>query len=218
VRELRDGENPARWKGHLAVLLPPPGRVHKVKHHEALKAAELPDGMRILSTRSGVAALALRFVALTACRASEAVHATWEEIDLQKKIWTVPSVRTKSLRAHRVPLSTEALMILREATTFGRGRASLVFPGQRPRRPLSLTSLMKEWRRSTGRMATVHGLRSTFRDWCSEHGEDRGLAELALAHVVGDETERAYARSDLLEQRRPLMQRWASFACGRGVQ
>jgi integrase len=213
VRNLRDGENPARWKGHLAVLLPAPSRVHKVKHHEALSAADLPKVIRVLRTRSGLAALALRFISLTACRASEAVQATWDEIDLRDSVWTIPGKRTKSHRPHRIPLSREAVSILQTASALRREGAALVFPGQLLGRPLSLTSLMKEWRRSGGGKTTVHGLRSTFRDWCSEQGEDRTAAEVALAHVLGDATERAYARSDLLEQRRALMQRWGTSIC-----
>ncbi len=216
VRGLREGENPARWKGHLALALPAATRVHKVKHHAALSATELPKVMRTLAKRSGVAALALRFLALTACRASEAVRATWEEIDVRKAIWTIPAGRTKAHRAHRVPLSREALALLLAASKLRRDSVSLVFPGQRSGRPLSLTSLTKEWRRSGGGDTTVHGLRSTFRDWCAERGEDRELAELALAHVVGDDTERAYARSDLLGRRQALMQRWADFAWSGG--
>jgi integrase len=216
VRKLRDDENPARWKGHLAVLLPSPSRIRKVKHHSALKPAALPEVMRTLASRSSMASLALRFVALTACRVSEAVQATWGEIDLHERIWIIPAARTKTQRVHRVPLSREAVAVLQKAATLRRDGVGLVFPGQRHGRALSLTSLMKEWRRSGGGETTVHGLRSTFRDWCSEQGEDSRLAELALAHVVGSETERAYARSDLLDQRMRLMRRWASFACGGG--
>lgn len=213
VRGLREGENPARWKGHLALMLPAPARVHKVKHHAALPARELPSVIKELSKRSGTSVLALQFVSLTACRASEALGATWDEIDLSQAIWTIPAERIKAARPHRVPLSKQALAIVREASTKRRDGAVLVFPGQRRGRPLSLTSLMKELHRCAESNATVHGLRSTFRDWCADRGEDRDLAEVALAHAVGDSTERAYARSDLLERRRKMMQRWADFTC-----
>ena len=214
VRGLREGENPARWKGHLALMLPAPARVHKVRHHAALPALELPSVINELGKRSGMAALALQFISLTACRASEALGATWDEIDLPQAIWTIPAERIKAARPHRVPLSKQALAVLRDASTKRRDGALLVFPGQRHGQPLSLTSLMKELRRCAEGRATVHGLRSTFRDWCADRGEDRELAEVALAHTVGDSTERAYARSDLLERRRKMMQRWANFACG----
>jgi integrase len=219
ARGLREGENPARWKGGLDHLLPAAGKVRRVKHHEALPVEAVSGVVRKLEKRSGAAALAVRFIMLTACRASEAVGdnravgATWDQIDVGRAIWTKPSSRMKAEREHRVPLSKQSLSVLKEAAKLRQdGR---VFPGFVRDRPLSLTSLLNALRRAGGGSATIHGLRSTFRDWASEHAHaPRELAEAALAHAVGDATERAYARSDMLERRRELMQRWGNYACG----
>ena len=223
VRGLRSGENPAAWRSNLALMLPAPARVHRVTHHAALPAADMAAVLCTLAKREGVSALAVQFVALTACRASEALGATWGEIDLRQGVWTIPAGRIKAGRVHRVPLSTEAIAILSAsrpskeeiATRVVISMLCALFPGQRRGRPLSLTSLMKAWRSCGGGRTTVHGMRSAFRDWCGEQGEDRELAEIALAHAIGDATEQAYARSDLLERRRGLMQRWADHLAGR---
>lgn len=214
VRGLRMGDNPAQWKGNLAHALPSLARIHRVENHEALPADALPAVMAKLATADGMAAKCLRFIALTAARASEATKARWSEIDLEGKLWTIPEARMKGGKAHRVPLSRAALEILRSLSLTGSESDALVFTGQSEGKPLSLTALMKALRRACGTAATVHGLRSTFRDWCAVHGVQRELAELALAHTVGSEVERAYLRSDLLDQRRELMQRWADFAHG----
>ncbi len=213
VRGLRTGDNPALWKGNLAHALPPIGRVHKVENHEALPAAALPAVYAKLSAAEGTAAKCLRFIALTAARASEATMARWSEVDLTEEVWTIPGARMKGGKAHRVPLSREALAILRSCRPAQPTPDALVFAGQREGKPISLTALMKAMRRACGTMATVHGLRSTFRDWCAARGVQREQAELALAHAVGTEVERAYRRTDLLDQRRKLMQQWGSFVC-----
>jgi integrase len=219
ARGLREGENPAQWKGGLDHLLPAAGKVRRVKHHEALPVEALPEVVRKVEKMPGTAALAVRFIILTACRASEAVGdnraagATWDQIDLQRAIWTKPSSRTKAEREHRVPLSKQSLGVLKEAAKLRQDER--VFPGFVRDRPLSLTSLMNALRRAGGGSATIHGLRSTFRDWASEYAHaPRELAEAALAHAVGDATERAYARSDMLERRRELMQRWGDYTYG----
>jgi integrase len=219
ARGLREGENPARWKGGLDHLLPAAGKVRRVKHHEALPVEAVPGVVRKLEKMPGSVALAVRFIMLTACRASEAVGdnravgATWDQIDLKRAIWTKPSSRTKAEREHRVPLSKQLLGVLKEAAKLRQDERA--FSGFVRNRPLSLTSLLNALRRAGGGSATIHGLRSTFRDWASEHAHaPRELAEAALAHAVGDATERAYARSDMLERRRELMQRWADYACG----
>lgn len=219
ARGICEGENPARWKGGLDHLLPAAGKVRKVRHHEALPVEAVPRAVHMLQKTSGVAALAVRFIILTACRASEAVGdkravgATWNQIDLKHAIWTKPSLRMKAGREHRVPLSKQALEILREAAKLRQDER--VFPGFAKDRPLSLTTLMNTLRRAAPGEATVHGLRSSFRVWAAELARaPREVAEAALAHAVGSAAERAYARSDLLEQRRELMQAWGDFAYG----
>ena len=209
ARDLRTGENVAQWRGHLALMLPSPARLHRVEHHAALSATELPAVMQKLTQADGIASSCVRFIALTAVRASNATQASWDEID--GATWTIPAERMKAGRVHRVPLAREVVALLRELRPRVARPGVLIFPGLRSR-PLSLTALMKALRRAGGGEATVHGLRSTFRDWCAENGEDRELAEIALAHVVADATEAAYRRTDLLERRRPLMQKWATFA------
>ena len=212
VRGLRTGDNPALWKGNLAHALPSLARVHRVENHEALPADALPAAMTKLAAAAGMAAKCLRFIALTAARASEATKARWQEIDLDDKVWTIPGERMKGGKPHRVPLSSEALAILRSVRPRDPDPNGPVFPGQREGKPISLTALMKALRRACRTMATVHGLRSTFRDWCAVRGVQRELAELALAHAVGTEVERAYRRADLLDQRRPLMAKWGKYA------
>jgi integrase len=218
ARGLREGENPARWKGGLDHLLPAAGKIRAVKHHEAVPVEALPAVVRKLEKMPGVPALAVRFIILTACRASEAVGdnravgATWEQINLKRAIWTLPASRMKSNREHRIPLSSQALVVLTKAKTLRQDER--VFPGLANDRPLSLTSLMNALRRTGAGRATIHGMRATFRIWAAEEASaPRELAEAALSHMVGDATERAYARSDLIERRRELMQSWGDFAC-----
>jgi integrase len=216
ARGIRQGDNPARWKGNLDHLLPAKARVRKVKHHAALPVEALPQVMASLAKMEGVAPLAVRFLILTAARAGEVTGAKWGEVDTKRGLWTVPDIRMKAKREHRVPLSNQALTVLCEAAALKHDEH--VFPGGVRGKPLSLTSLMKALRKAGAGEATVHGLRSTFRDWAAECDQaPRELAETALAHVVGDATERAYARSDLLDRRREMMQRWAKFACGQRV-
>lgn len=214
ARGLREGENPARWKGHLALMLAAPARVHKVTHHAALPVADLPAVMAKLVRMNGIAPLALRFLALTVGRATEIVGASLGEVDDGSGVWMIRASRMKASRDHRVPLTAEALAILSEAAERRPEGNPLLFPSNIRGVPLSLTSLSLALGRAGGGDATVHGLRSTFRDWTRLQGEDRELAELSLAHAVGDMTERAYARDDLIDRRRGLLQRWAAFATG----
>lgn len=201
----RAGPNPARWKGHLDNLLPAKTKVRRVVHHPAVPWREIAGVMAGLAPRGGMAALCLRFLILVVARSGEARGARWSEVDMLQKVWTVPGARMKAARDHRVPLSDAALAVLAEVEPLRRGADDLVFPGQSAGRPLSDAALSKLMPPST----TVHGCRSSFRDWASETGQRRELAETALAHVVKDETEAAYARSDLLEPRRALMEAWA---------
>ena len=164
-----------------------------------------------LCESGGMAALALRFVILTAARAGEVTGALWSEIDLEAGVWTVPADRIKARREHRVPLSPQALAILR-ARGEG-GDDDLVFPGGKPGKPLSLTALSKALAQAGGGDATVHGFRSTFKDWAAERSNfSREVSEMALAHVIGDKVEAAYRRGDLFAKRTKLMQAWGSFA------
>lgn len=210
ARRYRQGDNPARWRGHLDKLLARPARVRKVRHHAALAYADVPAFMADLASQDGVAPKALAFCVLTATRTGEAIGARWEEIE--GATWTIPSDRIKAGREHRVPLSPAA----REIVEVMRGPSSppegFVFPGGRTGRPLSNMALLAVLKRMGRAEITVHGFRSAFRDWCGERTNfPREVAEAALAHVLKDKTERAYARGDLLVKRAHLMEAWARF-------
>lgn len=205
----RTGENPARWRGHLDKLLPKRQRLSR-GHHAALPYPEVPAFVVELRKREAVAALALEYTTLTAARSGETLGARWPEIDLDAKVWTVPPERMKAGREHRVPLSGRALEILKQLAEVR--TSEFVFPGQKRGRPLSVMALEMVLRRMKLENVTVHGFRSSFRDWAGECTSfPREIAEAALAHTVGDQTERAYRRGDALEKRRKLMDAWASF-------
>ncbi len=208
VRGYRDGLNPARWKGHLDHLLPSPGKIKKTGHHAAVPVGEVGAFMKALRAMEGIGARALEFVILTAARSGEVRGATWREIDLDAATWTVPGVRMKAGKEHRVPLSAASLALLR-----GLSRSSgtdLVFPAPRGG-VLSDMTLVAVIRRMQIE-AVPHGFRSSFRDWCSERTSyPREVAEMALAHTIGNKVEAAYRRGDLLEKRRPMMRDWAAF-------
>lgn len=212
VRGFRTGDNPARWRGHLDKLLPKASKVHKVSHFEAMPYTELPAFFADLSKRNPISAKALAFTILTAARSGETRKATLPEVNFKDAIWTVPPERTKSGREHRVPLTKEALALLRALPHLKHGPAALLFPNMQDR-PLSDAAMRKylqEDMRKPG--ITVHGFRSTFRDWAAEQTNVPGeIAEAALGHINGDETEAAYLRSDMLEPRRKLMEMWAKF-------
>lgn len=212
----RQGENPARWRGHLDKLLPKRSKLVR-GHHAAMPFKDIPDFMTAVRQRSATAALALRFLILTAARSGEVLNARWDEIDLEQGIWTVPATRMKAGLEHRVPLSKPALAVLDVAAVRRDGDESggYVFPGQKKGRPLSNMSMDMLLRRLKQDAYTVHGFRSSFRDWVGETTEfSSDLAEAALAHVVGNQTERAYRRGDALDRRRKLMDAWATFCCG----
>jgi integrase len=236
VRGYRDGENPARWRGHLDKLLPAKSKVRKVKHHPALPYGQIGVFMSDLREREGTAAKGLQFTILTVARTDEAISMRWDEIDMAAKLWTVPPERMKGEREHRVPLSEPALAILRDMIPAGQegiGR-KYVFRGAKPGRPLSNMAMLELIRRMNaerevvglpkwtdpkqgGRDVVPHGFRSTFRDWAAERTNfAREVAEAALAHIDGDETERAYQRGDLFDKRRRLMTAWAEF-CSKPV-
>jgi integrase len=209
ARKFRQGDNPARWRGHLNKLLPARSKLSR-GHHSAVHYAKMPAFMGDLRARHGLSARALEFTILTAARTNEALGARWSEIDLESKVWTVPAERTKAKREHRVPLSKRALAVL--AALPRRGEDEFVFMGARDGRPLSSRSML-EVMRSKG--ATVHGFRSTFRDWAAEQTSyPNEMCEIALAHAVSDKTEAAYRRGDMMEKRWRLMADWGDYCEG----
>lgn len=209
VRQLRSGENPARWKGHLQALLPQKTAIAKVTHHAAVPYRDIGAFVGELRRQPGIAALALEFAILTAARTGEVIGATWQEIDLDEGVWTVPASRMKSKREHRVPLSPRALEILAKVEKLRDG--DHVFPGGRRNKPMSNMAMAMVMRRM-GRTETPHGFRSAFRDWAAERtAYPNEVAEMALAHVVSDKVERAYRRGDLFGKRRRLMTDWAAY-------
>jgi integrase len=212
AREYRQGENPARWRGHLDKLLPARGKVRKVEHHAALPYTELPDFLVALREQEGIAARALEFTILTAARTGETIGARWSEFDLLDKTWTVPAERMKAGKAHRVPLSARALGILEEMQVHRHVDDGFVFPGEKPGKPLSNMAFLMLLRRMERDDLTAHGFRATFKTWASERtAVQNEIAEAALAHVVGSKVEQAYRRGDMFEKRRKLMQQWATF-------
>jgi integrase len=209
ARELRTGENPAQWRGHLDQLLPARSKVRRVEHHPALPYRELPAFMSRLRGKDGITPLALEFVILTAARTGEALGARWDEIDLKARMWTVPAERMKAGREHRVPLSPRAIAILNELASFRVN--DFVFPGTKRGKSLSDMALLMLLR-DLHPGITTHGFRSTFKDWCAEQTNTPNfVSEAALAHIVADKVEAAYRRSELLEKRRTLMEAWARF-------
>jgi integrase len=214
VRGYRSGENPARWRGHLDHLLPAKNKVKRIQHHRALPYVEIGGLVKELRAQHTIAAAALEFLILTAVRAGEGLNATWDEID--GDVWTIPGHRMKSGKEHRVPLSPAAKAVLRKMEAIKSG--PYIFQGGKSDRARSRQSLRKLVHRLGRSDATViHGLRSTFRDWCAERTTyPREVAELALAHAVGNQVERAYQRTDLFDKRRRLMADWAEF-CARPV-
>ena len=208
------GDNPATWVGHLEHSLPQPAKVHSIAHHPALPYTEIGDFMVRLRERKAVSARALEFLILTATRSNETLGAKWVEIKEVERYWEIPAERMKGRknkrRAHKVPLSDEALAVLLEMKKISRGE--FVFPNGTRRFPLGSIAMDDLLRRMDipRERATVHGFRSTFRDWASERTNfPREVCEMALAHAIGDKTEEAYRRGDLYEKRRRLMDAWA---------
>jgi integrase len=210
VKGLRSGENPARWRGHLAEVLPARSKVAPVEHHAALPFAELPAFFLRLQAADGLGARALELAILTACRTGEVLGATWGEIDLEAALWTIPAARMKARREHRIPLSEPAVALLRKLSTIREG--DNVFAGQHAGNTLSNMALLMTLRRMKRGDLTAHGFRSTFRDWAAETTHfPSEVVEMALAHTVGDKVEAAYRRGDLFDKRRTLMAGWALF-------
>ncbi len=241
VKKYRSRDNPAQWKGHLEETLPKPGKVAKPEQQPALSLADAPNWFAQLRQRDGTGARALEFLVLTAGRSGEVRGAVWSEIDLDRALWTIPAARMKAEREHRVALSPSALELLKSQPRFV--GTDLVFPAHRGGQlsDMTLSAVMRrmhetsltddqEAAKAAGmtlaedagghrdprnrRPAVPHGMRSTFRQWAAERGFPREIAELALAHFMGSEVERAYQRSDMLERRRALMTAWADFMAG----
>jgi integrase len=209
---FRSGENPVTAIKDAQVL---PKVKAKVQHHDAMPWRDVPVFFAELNGRSATAAKALQFTILTASRTSEVLDMTWTEVDEDARLWTVPAARMKSGKEHRVPLTDDMLAILEPLKAMA---SVYVFEGQKRHRPLSNMSMLMLLRRMGRDGFTVHGFRSSFRDWASEAANaPRELAKAALAHQVGSNVERAYARSDLLERRRELLMNWTLYLCGREV-
>jgi integrase len=214
AREFRDGENPARWRGHLSNLLPARSKVRAVKHHAALPYTEAGAFMVNLRSREGAAAAALEFLILTAGRTNEVIGVRWPEIDMGARMWTVPAARMKGGREHRVPLTSATIAMLQRMR--GQG-GDCVFPGAKAGQGLSNMALLKVLERMGRGDLTAHGFRATFKTWASERTNfPRELVEAALAHVLGDKVEAAYQRGDLFDKRRRLMDAWTEF-CAKPV-
>jgi integrase len=213
ARGWRTGENPARWRGHLANLLPARSRVARVVHHAALPWQEVAAFMARLRRHEATAARALEFTILTAARTGEVIGARWSEIDIAGAVWAVPAERMKTHKEHRVPLSSAALAVLRHMAPLRPAEGDgFVFPGLRRGRPLSNMAMLKLLQRMRRGDLTTHGFRSTFRDWCEEvTSTPHAVAEAALAHAILDKVEAAYRRGDLFAKRAALMDEWAEF-------
>lgn len=208
TERYRAGENPATWQGNLSKVFAKPSQVKEVKHHAAVPYAEIYDVMKELQRQSGHGSLATIWTILTAARSGETRGMKWEEIDRQKKVWTVPGERMKKGKEHRVPLSDAALALLDKTITVP--DCDYVFPSATGKMLSDAT--MKECLRRMGREETIHGFRSSFRDWAGDETmHPRELIEVALAHVPGDKSESAYWRSDVMEKRRALMNDWAKW-------
>ena len=212
VQGYRDGENPARLRGHLDNLLPKKSKVHKVKHHAALPYCDVNTFMASLRNETSISAHALALLILTATRTSETLEATWDEISLDERVWIIPAERMKADKAHRVPLTKPVVAILQEMAEIRSG--NFVFAGAKQGRPLSNMTLAMLMRRMGYGHFTPHGFRSSFRDWAAEQTSfPREVAEMALAHKIPSPVEAAYRRGDLFEKRRKLMEAWAAY-CG----
>ena len=212
ARGYRDGENPARWRGHIAQILPARSRLTR-GHHKAMPYEAVPAFVGALHQRAAIAALALEFVILTAARTGEVIGAKWGEVDLEKAVWTIPAIRMKAGKEHRVPLSPRAVEIL---NTVQELRQEWLFPAVRggTLSGMAMSMLLRRMQVDV----TVHGFRSSFRDWCAEStGYGHEVAEMALAHTIDNKVERAYRRGDLFDKRRRLMGDWATFCISGGV-
>lgn len=211
IHGYREGDNPARWDGHLVELLPKPSRIKVVCHYPSIPYQEIGAFFGLLRAQGSIGARALEYTILTACRSSETLRARWQEIDLIRRVWTIPGERTKNGRAHRVPLADAALKILNALKGL---HPDWVFPNPKRGKPLCETAMFGLLRRMRRPDITVHGFRATFRVWAAEKtAYPREVAEMALAHKQASSVEEAYQRSDLFGLRQTLMQGWADWCC-----
>ncbi|MBX7533549.1 integrase arm-type DNA-binding domain-containing protein [Qipengyuania sp. 1XM1-15A] len=228
VEGLREGENPARWRGHLDNVLPKPTKAKRRRneqlgrtgHHAAMPYAAVPEFMASLAERESIAALALEFTILTAARTGETIGATWREIDLEGAVWTIPASRMKAEAEHTVPLSSRALELLRQVQPLAVAKGDIadrpLFPSSHGGGLSNMAMLMQLRRMVEG--FTVHGFRSSFRDWAAEcTGFTHEVCEMALAHTIGNKAEAAYRRGALMPKRRKLMEAWAEYCAGKGA-
>jgi integrase len=221
ARELRQGENPARWRGRLENLLPRRSKIQKVIHHPALPYAQVGDFIETLKLQPGLDARALELTILTATRTNEVLAAKWEEIDFSKKEWVIPAERMKARKEHRVPLTDKSIAVLKNVMKLTsdkedvgkpEARTGWVFPGRKKKTHLSGMAMLMLLRRMERQDITVHGFRSTFRDWAAEQTVfPREIAEVSLAHATENKVEAAYLRSDLFDRRRKLMEAWSRY-------
>ena len=210
VKGYRKGDNPARWKETLRHMLTAPTKIHKVRHHPALPYSEIQKFVHQINAHPGISSYALRFTILTACRTSEVIKAKWHEFDMDERVWSIPEERMKMNRPHRVPLTDEMMKILRSLELIRSN--DYLFPGQKENKPISNMAMLVLLKRMNRGDITVHGLRSTFRDWAAETTEYSGdVVEMALAHKIQNDVEAAYRRGDLLEKRRALMAEWNNY-------
>jgi integrase len=210
VHHYRSGDNPARWSGHLQHALPARSEIAKVEHHAALPYVEVPAFMATLKQKTSVSARCLDFIVLTAARRSEATEATWDEIDLDARTWTIPGSRIKAGKEHKVPLSSAAIAVITAMAAIR--QSDYVFPSDVPGRPVHGASVAGIAKRLASADITLHGFRSSFRDWAAERTSfPHEVAEMALAHAIPSAVEKAYRRGDLFEKRRRLMEAWADY-------
>lgn len=209
ARKYRDAPNPALWRGHIDTMLPKPTKVQTVRHHPAMPYTDVPAFMSVLQPKDSTTAKAMQFTILTAVRTVEVIGAHWNEIDLSAEVWTIPAERMKSKLEHRVPLSRQALALLNSLST----TQGWLFPSFQYGKHIGNNAMLKFLKKDMQHPTlTVHGFRSSFRDWCAEQTNyPREIAEAALAHTLKDKTEAAYQRADLLEKRRKLMQSWGDY-------
>ncbi|WP_068302303.1 site-specific integrase [Pararhodobacter sp. CCB-MM2] len=223
----RDGDNPARWKGNLSELMPKPNKIARSENQPALAVADIPRWWKELESKKGTASSALRFLTLTAARSGEVRGMTWDEIASdsdQGEVWTIPATRMKNGRPHRVPLPVRAVALLNDLPRLEGSPFVFFAPQGGALSDMSLSAVMRRMQATQERVgkpgyldpvskrpAVPHGLRSTFRQWAAERGYPRDMAELALAHWIGSEVERAYQRADMLARRREMMEAWARF-------
>ena len=206
--KYRAGDNPAAWEGNLEFILPKQGQ--EVSHHPALAFEDLPSFWTELSAIQTVSADALRFLILTAARSGEVRGATWDEINLEKALWSLPAARMKNAKPHRVPLCEEAMVILERRR--GLSTCKYIFEGQKPNRPISDMAMLSLMRKRFPELDAVpHGFRSTFRDWAENQSYPHRAVEYCLAHSVKNETEAGYQRDDLLTIRRNIMTNYGSM-------